>query len=116
VGDHDGHDERDLDDCDGHSQDQRAERLADAVCNNLGVVDGRKHGRDQHNAGNRQHDVAAATNERRAEHDPCQQRPRPTPPRYRRLFDLHSESTLLGARRRGVIRSGASHWHIADGA
>ena len=42
--DHQGDDQRDLDDRDGHGQHQRPERLADAVRHHLRVVHGREHG------------------------------------------------------------------------
>jgi hypothetical protein len=45
AADHQGDDERDLDDRDGHREDQGTERLADPVGDDLGVVDGGEHGR-----------------------------------------------------------------------
>ena len=52
AADHHGDDQRHLDDRDRDGQHERAERFADAVRDDLGVIDRREHGRDQHDAGN----------------------------------------------------------------
>ena len=52
---HQRHDQPDLDDGDGDGQDQRAERLADAVRDDLGVIDGGQHRAGQQQADDDQH-------------------------------------------------------------
>ena len=51
--DHDGDDQRHLDHRHGDGQDQRAERLAGAMCDHLGVVHGRENGGDETGPGDR---------------------------------------------------------------
>ncbi len=58
--DHDGDDQRHLDHGHGDGQDQRAEGLADAVGDDLGVVDGREHGGDQSRSRRRGNEAAGA--------------------------------------------------------
>ena len=82
MGDHDGNDQRHLDDGDRDRQDQCAERLADAMRHDLGMVDGGKNSGDQDNARGRQHHAATANDDRSAEDHPRQQRPGPAPPGY----------------------------------
>jgi hypothetical protein len=47
IAKHDGRDQRDLDDCDGQGQQQRAVGFADPRGDHLGMVDGREHGTEQ---------------------------------------------------------------------
>ena len=56
VADHQRDDQADLDDGDRDRQHQRAERLADAVRDHLGVVDGGDHRRAEEQADDDQHD------------------------------------------------------------
>ena len=59
-GDHHRDDQCRLNDRDRQSEDQRAERLADAVRHHFGVVHGRKHRGEQHDAGRRGDETPAA--------------------------------------------------------
>ena len=56
AGDHQGDDQRHLDDGDGDGEHQRPERLADPVSDHLGVVDGGEHGPGQHEPDDRRDD------------------------------------------------------------
>lgn len=51
AAEHDGHDQRHLDDRHGQGEDQGAEGFSDTVRNGLGMVHRREHGRDQGRAG-----------------------------------------------------------------
>ena len=55
---HDRDDQCHLDHGHGDSQDERAERFASPVCDNLGVVDCRKHGGDEYGSCRRGHRAA----------------------------------------------------------
>ena len=67
---HRGDNQRDFNhrDCDG--QDERAERLTGTVCNDLGVLDGRKHRCDQDRPCRRSDDAATADEVRHEQNDP----------------------------------------------
>ncbi len=66
---HQRHDQRDFDHGDRDRQHQRAERLAHAVRDDLGVVHGREHGADQ-SGRDEQQECAAEAQQSSAEEEP----------------------------------------------
>ena len=78
--DHDRNDQRRLDHGYGQGEDKRAERLADAVCDHLGVVHRSKDGAEQGCSGCGVDDPASAENECQQQDRPCERRPNPRPP------------------------------------
>ena len=76
---HDRDDQRHLDNRDGDGQDKRAEWLAGAVCDHLGVVHGREHGGDQDRSCSRGNEAAGAGKGRRSTGSPRPIRAMPMP-------------------------------------